>query len=42
MVKRTEIPWDFPGVVKISMPASYTSLAEGVDEHEVINNKIKG
>ena len=28
--KRTEIPWDFPGVVKLSMPAGYTSLAEVV------------
>ena len=39
--KRSEIPWDFLGVVKLSNPAGYTSLVEGVSEHEVINNKIK-
>ena len=41
MGKRIEIPWDFLGVVKLSMPDSYTSSAEGVDKHEVIKNKIK-
>jgi hypothetical protein len=37
--KRTESPWDFLGVVKLWMPASYTSLVEGAGEHEVIIKK---